>query len=184
MFDIAPTELMLVAVVALVVIGPKDLPKAMRFVGHWVAKGRAVMSQFRSGFDTMVREAELQEMEKKWAAENERIMREHADPFTTTPARPADDASTALVDHREHDGDDAPVMVAQPVMIEHPVVAPASDTGPDFAGGPASDAEPAPPAKARKPRAPRVKTAPAADPGAPDTHGREAGDTGDAKALS
>ena len=36
MFDIASSELLLVALVALVVIGPKDLPKAMRFVGHWV----------------------------------------------------------------------------------------------------------------------------------------------------
>lgn len=77
MFDIAPTELLLVAVVALVVIGPKDLPRAMRVVGQWVARARGVARHFRSGFDEMVRQAELEEMEKKWAAENERIMREH-----------------------------------------------------------------------------------------------------------
>ena len=77
MFDIAPTELLLCAVVALMVIGPKDLPKAMRVVGYWVGRARGVARHFRSGFDTMVREAELEEMEKKWAAENERIMREH-----------------------------------------------------------------------------------------------------------
>ena len=77
MFDIAPTELMLVGIVALLVIGPKDLPKAMRFVGYWVGRARGVARQFRSGFDSMMREAELQEMEKKWAEENERIMREH-----------------------------------------------------------------------------------------------------------
>lgn len=85
MFDIAPTELMLVAIVALLVIGPKDLPKAMRFVGQWVGKARAVTRQFRAGFDTMVREAELAEMEKKWAEENARIMRE----FPTVDALPA-----------------------------------------------------------------------------------------------
>ena len=45
MFDVAPTELLLVAVVALLVIGPKDLPRAMRFVGQWVARAR------KSGFD-------------------------------------------------------------------------------------------------------------------------------------
>jgi len=78
MFDIAPTELMLVAFVALVVIGPKDLPRTMRIVGQWVGRARGVARQFRSGFDAMVREAELEEMEKKWKAENERIMREHA----------------------------------------------------------------------------------------------------------
>ena len=77
MFDIAPSELILVALVALVVIGPKDLPKAMRVVGYWVGRGRGVMRQFRSGFDSMIREAEMKELEEKWAAENERIMREH-----------------------------------------------------------------------------------------------------------
>lgn len=147
MFDIAPTELMLVAVVALVVIGPKDLPKAMRFVGHWVAKGRAVMSQFRSGFDTMVREAELQEMEKKWAAENERIMREHAAPFDSTPqvATSADDPAAE---------DAPPVMVSQPVMIEHPSVVAADE--PEFALE--HDTPPLAP-KTSKPRKSRAKAA-------------------------
>lgn len=86
MLDVAPTELLLVAVVALVVIGPKDLPRAMRFVGQWIARARGVARHFRSGLDEMVRQAELEEMEKKWAAENERIMREH-------PPQPA------LIDH-------------------------------------------------------------------------------------
>lgn len=77
MFDVAPTELLIVAVVALVVIGPKDLPKTMRVVGRWVGKARGVARHFRSGFDAMVREAEMEEMEKRWAEENARIMREH-----------------------------------------------------------------------------------------------------------
>jgi sec-independent protein translocase protein TatB len=76
MFDIAPTELLIVALVALVVIGPKDLPKVMRTVGHWVGRARGMARHFRSGIDTMIREAELEEMEKKWRDENERIMRE------------------------------------------------------------------------------------------------------------
>ena len=77
MFDIASTELLIVAVVALVVIGPKDLPKVMRTVGQWVGRARGMAKHFRAGMDAMVREAELEEMEKKWKAENERIMREH-----------------------------------------------------------------------------------------------------------
>ena len=77
MFDVAPTEFLLVAVVALVVIGPKDLPRLMRTVGQWVARARGVARHFRTGLDTMMREAELEEMEKKWKAENERIMREY-----------------------------------------------------------------------------------------------------------
>lgn len=89
MFDIAPTELLLCAIVALVVIGPKDLPRVMRTVGHWVGRARGVARHFRSGFDAMVREAELEEMEKKWREENERIMREH-------PAEPAPEAEPRI----------------------------------------------------------------------------------------
>ncbi len=121
MFDIAPTELLLVAFIALVVIGPKDLPKAMRFVGYWVGRARGVARQFRSGFDTMVREAELEEMEKKWTSENERIMREH-------PAEPADSdkliEAAAPVEPDQPDSDpdqpDLPLMVEKPVVVPSP----------------------------------------------------------------
>lgn len=92
MFDIAPTELLIVALVALVVIGPKDLPRVMRTVGQWVGKARGMARHFRSGLDTMMREAELEEMEKKWKAENERIMRE----FPTQPPAPSSSAEPQL----------------------------------------------------------------------------------------
>jgi sec-independent protein translocase protein TatB len=121
MFDIAPTELLLVAFVALVVIGPKDLPKAMRVVGYWVGRARGVARQFRSGFDTMVREAELEEMEKRWAAENERIMREHPAPASETQEQ----IGHAAVSHSRdetHLPDDA-TQVA--VMVERPHIEPA-----------------------------------------------------------
>ena len=81
MFNVDLPEFLFVAVLALLVIGPKDLPKVLRVVGKWVGKARGVAAQFRSGFDEMVRQSELEELEKKWKAENERIMREHpADP--------------------------------------------------------------------------------------------------------
>jgi sec-independent protein translocase protein TatB len=77
MFDIASTELLLIAVVALLVIGPKDLPRVMRTVGNWMGRARGMARHFRSGIDAMMREAELEELERKWQAENDRIMREH-----------------------------------------------------------------------------------------------------------
>ncbi|MCB2014395.1 MAG: Sec-independent protein translocase protein TatB [Sphingobium sp.] len=77
MFDIAPTELLLVAIVAVVVIGPKDLPRAMYKVGQVIGKARAMSRHFRSGVDAMMREVEMEEMEKKWAAENKRIMEQY-----------------------------------------------------------------------------------------------------------
>lgn len=128
MFDIAPTELMVVALVALVVIGPKDLPKAMRIVGLWVGKARGVARQFRSGFDTMVREAELAEMEKKWAEENARIMREHPADVPAavhpvdapSPPPPVQDAPPVQQDTPTQDDAPAPVMVERPELREAP----------------------------------------------------------------
>ncbi len=79
MFDIGAPEILLIAIVAIIVIGPKDLPMALRYAGKWVGKARGMMREFRSGFDSMVREAEMDEMEKKWAENNARIMRETPD---------------------------------------------------------------------------------------------------------
>src|SRR3990167_4650421 len=77
MFGIDAQELLVIAFVAVLVIGPKDLPLAMRTAGRWIGKIRRVSGYFRAGLDTMIREAEMEEMEKKWAAQNEKIMREH-----------------------------------------------------------------------------------------------------------
>lgn len=62
MFDIGWTELALIALVAIIVIGPKDLPKAMKTVAGWVARVRGLAREFQSGIDEMVREAELEEV--------------------------------------------------------------------------------------------------------------------------
>jgi sec-independent protein translocase protein TatB len=78
MFDVGAGELLVILIVAVVVIGPKDLPIAMRTAGRWIGKMRRISAHFRSGIDAMVREAELEEMEKKWKAQNEEIMRRSA----------------------------------------------------------------------------------------------------------
>ncbi|HWI85025.1 MAG TPA: twin-arginine translocase subunit TatB [Sphingomonas sp.] len=77
MFDVNSTELLLLGAVAIAVIPPKDLPRAMRFAGQWIGKARGMARHFRSGIDEIIRQAELDEIEKKWREENERIMREH-----------------------------------------------------------------------------------------------------------
>ena len=98
MFDVNPTELLLLGAVAVAVIPPKDLPRAMRFAGQWIGKARGMARHFRSGLDEMVRQAELEEMEKKWAAENERIMREHpaTEEMTPLPAPPKENGELDL----------------------------------------------------------------------------------------
>ncbi len=77
MFGIDSGELIIIAVVALVVIGPKDLPRVMRTLGNFIGRARGMARHFRSGIDTMIRESELEDMEKQWQANNDRIMREH-----------------------------------------------------------------------------------------------------------
>lgn len=120
MFDIAPSELMLVALVAIVFIGPKDLPRAMRFVGQWVGKGRTMARHFRSAMDEMVREAEMAEMEAKWKAENERIMREHADLMAsvTAPAEALPAPAPVAVEPASAAGPQAGAVVPQPAASE------------------------------------------------------------------
>ncbi|HXP77607.1 MAG TPA: Sec-independent protein translocase protein TatB [Stellaceae bacterium] len=65
MFDFSWSELLLIALVALVVIGPKDLPKVLRTAGKWAGKARAVANEFRSSIDQMIRESELEEVRKE-----------------------------------------------------------------------------------------------------------------------
>jgi len=74
MFDVGFDELLVIVIVAIVVIGPKDLPMALRTAGRWIGKVRRVSGHFRSGIETMIREAELEEMERKWREQNEAIM--------------------------------------------------------------------------------------------------------------
>ncbi|MBC2668306.1 Sec-independent protein translocase protein TatB [Novosphingobium piscinae] len=104
MFDIGADELLLTAVVAIVVIGPKDLPRAMRVAGKWVAKMRRMSNAFRSGFENMVREAELEEMEREWKERNAAIMAAHP----TVVVDPDGDAAAA-----------AAAAEGQPLAIEH-----------------------------------------------------------------
>lgn len=65
MFDIGWDEMALVAVVALIVIGPKDLPQVLRMCGQWVRKARELAGDFQRGVDDMVRETELDDLKKQ-----------------------------------------------------------------------------------------------------------------------
>jgi sec-independent protein translocase protein TatB len=65
MFDIGWSELVLIGVVALIAIGPKELPGAMRTLGQWVTKIRRMASEFQGQFQEAMREAELAELRKE-----------------------------------------------------------------------------------------------------------------------
>jgi sec-independent protein translocase protein TatB len=72
MFDIGWSELAVIAAVAIIVIGPKDLPLALKTVGQWVAKARGLAREFQGSVDEMIREAER-------AAEIDKLKKEVAD---------------------------------------------------------------------------------------------------------
>jgi sec-independent protein translocase protein TatB len=65
MFDIGWGELLLIGIVALVAIGPKELPSALRSLGHWMGKIRKMASEFQSQFQDAMREAELADLKKE-----------------------------------------------------------------------------------------------------------------------
>src|SRR5258708_37410733 len=65
MIDLSWSHILLVLIVALVVVGPKDLPKLMRTLGQWMGKARQMADQFRASFDEMTRQAELDELRRE-----------------------------------------------------------------------------------------------------------------------
>src|ERR1700755_2774331 len=64
MFDIGWSELVLIAVVALIVIGPKELPAVLRMVGQWMGKARRMAAEFQGQFQEAMREAEMADLKK------------------------------------------------------------------------------------------------------------------------
>jgi sec-independent protein translocase protein TatB len=150
MFDVGAGELLVILIVAVVVIGPKDLPLAMRTAGRWIGKMRRMSAHFRSGIDAMVREAELEDMEKKWKAQNEEIMRRSAalteaeagapvmtgpPPVEAPPADPlADENQAVALPSAPPSPPPLPLLFDKP-----PARTPAATV---TIGGPASDPEP------------------------------------------
>lgn len=101
MFDIGASELLMIVIVAVVVIGPKDMPMALRTAGRWIGKMRRVSNHFRAGIDAMVREAELEEMERKWREQNEAIM-------NSTPQLPSAEEMAPIASLASHEGEVPP----------------------------------------------------------------------------
>jgi sec-independent protein translocase protein TatB len=147
LFDLGWSELLLSGVVALVVIGPKDLPKALRVAGYWVRKARTLSREFQSSVEQMIREAELDEMrqELKKASEIdlEKEFRQTIDPTGSLaenlkppelprfseadlPAQPAGDgvAPSAAETSKIASTEPAPSLVAPPPEPAHHDIVP------------------------------------------------------------
>lgn len=147
--DIGGTELLVIAAVALIVVGPKDLPVLLRKLGQFVGKMRGMAAEFRSSFDEMARQSELDDLRKEVEA-----MR--SGQYTAPLREAADQAKDVGVDQVFADID---ASLNSGAMQAHPY----AGYQPEASILPPESAEPVA-AKPRKPRAPKAVAKSAAEP--------------------
>lgn len=159
MFDIGWSEMAVIMLVALIVIGPKDLPRLARNLGQWVAKGRAMAREFQRSLEDMARETELddvrREIEKVGRTDIKRSLEKAIDPTGDLGKAfdPRSKTSTKVGAAAANGG-----------------VKPPAAAKPAAASAPAPAASVAPPAElkvAAEPKAPAKPRAAAAKPKAP-----------------
>lgn len=132
MFDIGWSELLVIAAVALIVIGPKELPGVLRSVGHWMGKIRRMASDFQGQFQEAMREAEMADL-KKHADDLSQSMKSLADPDPYGIGRDVE-ASIAGTSSSDTSSTSAPPASDLPPPAEPAAPAPVADaptTAPD-----------------------------------------------------
>src|SRR5262245_23905321 len=122
-FGFSMGELMVIAVIALIVVGPKDLPKMLRTIGRWVTKLRGMAGEFQRHLDSAIREAGIEDVKKEV---------QNMTNFTVTA-----DVGKQMTDEFRKQGDEIKKMLDAPPTSEVPAPPP----------------EPAPPSPAPEPEA-------------------------------
>jgi len=126
--------MLLVLVVALVVVGPKDLPKLMRKMGQWAAKARGMADQFRRSFDEMARQSELDELRKEIdELRNARPLADAEQAMSQAMTGPAVSMEPPA---------EPPPAPPEPAKPESAAVPDQASAGPIAAGGPDAPGEP------------------------------------------
>jgi sec-independent protein translocase protein TatB len=166
MFDITSSKLLILGIVALLVIGPKDLPALLRTIGKYVGMIKRQAAEFRAQFDEAMRESELADLKRdveSLGQEAEQTMRAAEQSVERDWAQAQDSVSTAL-------DSNAAAATTPPVEAAAPESAPAAATGPSQLNGAGSHAE-APQTQAETPQAetpqaetPQAETAPSETP--------------------
>lgn len=169
MFEIGWTELLVVAIVAIIVVGPKELPRMLRTFGGMLGKMRRMAGEFQSQFNEVLREAErqadLDDVKKHVEAARKfdplKDVRESLTNAVSTPAVPAA-ATPAVAGPAAAETPPAPAspVPPSPVSPVPPVVAPAAAADPTFVPAPSPSPSPAP-APAPAPTAEPIPAAPA-----------------------
>jgi sec-independent protein translocase protein TatB len=167
MFGIDSPELLVIAVVALVVIGPKELPGMLRSWGKWMAKARGMAAEFRGHVDEMVRQSELDEVKKQLEgpsgldlksldptreiksaiqegmAEGEKAMAEAKTTFDNPLAEPESAPQIAAEPAAEPAPETAPTIAVEPPPEPLPATAEAAPSPPAESSPPAEQEKPA-----------------------------------------
>jgi|GEM_PF-346974 len=173
---IGGSELVLIAVVALIVVGPKDLPKMLRQLGRFVAKMRSMADEFRTSFDDMARQSELEDLRKEVEAlRTNQISAPVIDDIREDMRRIENEIHDAIPPKGHYYSDAAEVPSPDAGQFDaEPVATPIPDVSPDYGRPSVANAEgdlPAPvspvaspeavpvkkPRKPRTPKAPEVK---------------------------
>lgn len=140
MFDIGWSELVLIGVVALIAIGPKELPGVLRSVGHWMGKIRRMANEFQDQFREAMREAEVADLKRQFDEASakatagftnplESAQKEVEKAFGTEPSATDTSSSTATTDPSTTDpgaiepSADAPTAEPPPSVVPEPATA-------------------------------------------------------------
>ena len=84
MFDVGWPELMLIAIITVLVVGPKELPRVLRTFTMWIRRLREIASEFHSGLDDLARDAELEEIQKELADSSPEYLVEDVEKIITS----------------------------------------------------------------------------------------------------
>jgi sec-independent protein translocase protein TatB len=122
MFDIGWSELVVIAVVALIAIGPKELPGVLRMVGQWMGKARKMAAEFQGQFQEAMREAEMADLKKSFDEVKEAATGFASGNVMTSLQKDVGDAL------RIDDIDKPAVSASDTPAIEPPVATSATDT--------------------------------------------------------
>ena len=165
MFDLGWSELAVVALVALIIVGPRELPEVLRTVGKWLRKARSMAREFQASVDDMVREAELDEARKTMeAARHLDVGKEIENSIDPTGSVKAEVAELDAATRRAVKGEDE---VPPEFREEEAQSAAAATTAEDADGKGATvieqPAQPAPPHSIAPPEAAPAKTSKAAE---------------------
>ncbi|MBR0705291.1 MULTISPECIES: Sec-independent protein translocase protein TatB [Bradyrhizobium] len=122
MFDIGWSELVLIGVVALIAIGPKELPGVLRMVGQWMGKARKMAAEFQGQFQEAMREAEMADLKKSFDE-----VKEAATGFNPLTSLQKDVSDALRVDALDKPAE-TPATAAEPATS---IEAPATPTTPE-----------------------------------------------------